>query len=140
MFRKFMLFFKISHKTFFPFENFLCLNATAGTFSFEINNTGYGIVLWFICHYRNQYLFQKNKSWTIVKIGDYKIFNSLILSGHTWNIVKNCPSGVFTACRSDLEMFHVWQVRINLLKLQWQSMEISNFNLHVLQWFIILLE
>ena len=31
-----------------------------------------------------------------------KTFNSLILSSHTWNFLKNSPSWIFTACRSDL--------------------------------------
>ena len=32
-----------------------------------------------------------------------KNFNSLILSCHTWNIPKKCPSRIFTACGSNLD-------------------------------------
>ena len=57
--------------------------------------------------FANQYLFQKNKSWTIVKDrAKWNVhwnFNSLILSFRTWNILKKCSSQIFTACRSDLD-------------------------------------
>ena len=33
-----------------------------------------------------------------------KNFNSLILSCQTWNIPRKCPSQIFTACRSDLDI------------------------------------
>ena len=56
---------------------------------------------------QNQYLFQKNKSWPMLKDRAKWIlhwnFDSLILSCHTWNILKKCPSQIFTACRSDLD-------------------------------------
>ena len=34
-------------------------------------------------------------------------FDSLILSCHTWNILKKCPSWIFTACRSD--WYNSWE-------------------------------
>ena len=69
-----------------------------------------------------------NKLWPIVKDGEkWNLrwnFSSLILSCHTWNIPKKHTSQIFTACRSDLDtllgMFHVWQLRIKLLKFQWR--------------------
>ena len=74
---------------------------------------------------------QWENQWTPIDC-HCKNFNSLILSSHTWNIVKKCPSQIYKHSKSDLDtfltMFHVWELRIKLLKfLQWQSMGVHDF-------------
>ena len=59
---------------------------------------------WFIAQWIPSVTMEK--SWTPID-SHCKNFNTLILSSHTWNIVKNCPSRIFSACRSDLD--NSWQ-------------------------------
>ena len=90
--------------------------------------------------FANQYLFQRNKSSPIVKDREkrnlYWNFNSLILSCHTWNIPKKCTKSDLQAVKIRLVcflgMFHVWQLRIKLLKFQWRF----HFP-YLLQWVMI---
>ena len=73
------------------------------------------------------------KSWTPIDF-HCKNFNSLILTSHTWNIPRKCPSQIYKQWKSwlghFLGMFHVWEVRIKLLKfLQWKSMGVHDFSI-----------
>ena len=83
--------------------------------------------------FANQYLFQKNKSWPMLKDrakwNTLPHFNSLILSFHTWNISKKCPSQIYKQWKSDWDTS--WEFFMydnselscwNSLFLQWQSM------------------
>ena len=93
--------FPTSHMTLSPNENWLC-------FYLLIQCGGSVCDLlakqWFIAQWIPSVTMEK--SWTPIDC-HYKNFNTLILSTHTWNIVKNCPSQIFTACRSDLD--NSWQ-------------------------------
>ena len=76
-----------------------------------------------------QSVFQKNKSWPMLKIGQNGIpidrhcknFNSLILSCHTWNIPKKCPTSDLQ-WKSDLDpqlMVHSHHANVMLLSIEW---------------------
>ena len=60
---------------------------------------------WFIAQWIPSVTMEK--SWTPID-SHCKNFNTLIFSSHTWNIVKNCPSQIFSACRSEGVDYWVW--------------------------------
>ena len=76
--------------------------------------------------YENHYLFQKNKSWPIVKDREkwnlHWNFNNSELSHmkHTQEVFKSDLQALKILLGHFLRMFHVWQLRNKLLKFQWR--------------------
>ena len=67
-------------------------------------------------------IFTMGKSWTPIDC-HCKNFNSLILSSHTWNIVKKCPSWIYRQWKSNLDTS--WQWKSNL-DTSWQCFMCKN--------------
>ena len=76
-------------------------------------------------------IFTMGKSWTPIDC-HCKNINSLILSCHTWNIPKKCPSRIYKQWKSDWyaswECFIFENSELSCWKfLQWESMGVHDF-------------
>ena len=90
--------------TYVWYAYFFTLTSTMDFLYHKNHSSGWGIGLWFIA---KTMIYCTQEQW-FVNVKDRKsidshckISTSLILDSHTRYIPKNCPSRIFTACRSD---------------------------------------